>query len=140
MPVKWEILHRPHDLLITVLAEGLIRLGVISQSLDEALDPETGDLRKVCTTPATGSALTSTCRCVQAVAPLVSLSQVCASPSNPAYFGAWRPDVDCPERYANIRIRIEDDVLITTDGPVVLMTDCPKSIDDILNIVGQDLA
>ena len=29
------------------------------------------------------------------------------------YFGAWRPDVDCPERYANIGIRIEDDVLIT---------------------------
>ena len=26
------------------------------------------------------------------------------------YFGAWRPDVSCPPRYADIGIRIEDDV------------------------------
>ena len=54
------------------------------------------------------------------------------------YFGAWRPDVDCPERYANIGIRIEDDVLITAEGPVVLTADCPKTIDDIERIVGTD--
>ncbi len=55
------------------------------------------------------------------------------------YFGAWRPDVDCPERYANIGIRIEDDVLITAEGPVVLTADCPKTIEDIERIVGNDL-
>ena len=54
------------------------------------------------------------------------------------YFGAWRPDVDCPERYANIGIRIEDDVLITQDGPVVLTEDCPKTVEDIERIVGHD--
>ena len=52
------------------------------------------------------------------------------------YFGAWRPDVECPERYANLGIRIEDDVLITKDGPDVL-SDCPKTIDNIEAIVGQ---
>ena len=53
------------------------------------------------------------------------------------YFGAWRPDVTCPERYANIGIRIEDDVLITDDGPVVLTADCPKTIEEIEAIMGS---
>ena len=53
------------------------------------------------------------------------------------YFGAWRPDVDCPERYANIGIRIEDDVLVTNGDPDVLTNSCPKTIDDIERIVGS---
>ncbi len=55
------------------------------------------------------------------------------------YFGAWRPDVDCPERYSNIGIRIEDDVLITDDGPVILTDDCPKTVEAIESIVGVPL-
>ena len=53
------------------------------------------------------------------------------------YFGAWRPDVDCPERYANIGIRIEDDVLVTNGVPDVLTSSCPKTIGDIERIVGS---
>ena len=53
------------------------------------------------------------------------------------YFGAWRPDVDCPQRYANIGIRIEDDVLVTNGDPDVLTSSCPKTIDDIERIVGS---
>jgi Xaa-Pro aminopeptidase len=52
------------------------------------------------------------------------------------YFGAWRPDVKCPEKYADIGIRIEDDVLITSGDPDVLSSDCPKSITEIESIVG----
>jgi Xaa-Pro aminopeptidase len=47
--------------------------------------------------------------------------------------------VDCPERYANIGIRIEDDVLITTDGPQILTEDCPKTIEDLESIIGRPL-
>ena len=50
---------------------------------------------------------------------------------------AWRPDVDCPERYANIGIRIEDDVLVTDGDPDVLTASCPKTIADIERIVGS---
>ena len=51
------------------------------------------------------------------------------------YFGAWRPDIDCPMRYANIGIRIEDDA-IGGSNCVVLASMCPKTINDIESIVG----
>jgi Xaa-Pro aminopeptidase len=52
------------------------------------------------------------------------------------YFGGWRTDIEIPERYSGIGIRIEDDILVTDDGPVVLSASCPKSIVDIESIVG----
>ena len=36
----------PHEVARKALAEGLIRLGVIQQTLDEALDVETGELHQ----------------------------------------------------------------------------------------------
>ena len=47
------------------------------------------------------------------------------------HFAAWRTDVDVPDRYAGIGVRIEDDILITNDGPVNLTKGCPAEIDDI---------
>jgi len=34
-------------------------------------------------------------------------------------------------RYRGIGIRIEDDVLITDNGPDVLTAECPKEVEDI---------
>ena len=53
------------------------------------------------------------------------------------YFADWRGDIEIPERYSGIGIRIEDDVLVTEDGPVVLSASCPKEIIEIENIVGS---
>ncbi|KAJ8962024.1 hypothetical protein NQ314_005806 [Rhamnusium bicolor] len=42
-----------------------------------------------------------------------------------------------PKQYHGIGIRIEDDVLITVNGPLVLSRKCPKHIDDIEKIIAQ---
>lgn len=44
---------------------------------------------------------------------------------------------DVPEKYRGIGIRIEDDILVTEDGPVNLTEACPKHPDDIEKILAQ---
>ncbi|XP_076809878.1 xaa-Pro aminopeptidase 3-like isoform X1 [Clavelina lepadiformis] len=40
-------------------------------------------------------------------------------------------DIDVSEEYRGIGIRIEDDVAVTSDGPLVLTGACPKDVDEI---------
>ena len=54
------------------------------------------------------------------------------------YFGAWRDDVEIDAKWAGIGVRIEDNVLITEDGPVVLTAKCPKQITEIEALVGSN--
>ena len=128
----------PHTAARRVLAEGLIRLGVIKQDLDEALSAD-GELN-TWYMHNTGHWLGLDVHDVGIYRPdgdarLLEEGMVLTVEPG-LYFGAWRPDVDCPERYANIGIRIEDDVLVTKDGPDVLSSDCPKTIANIESIVG----
>ena len=128
----------PHKAARRVLAEGLIKLGVIQQSLDEALGAE-GDLSKWYMHN-TGHWLGIDVHDVGVYRPddePRSFEEGMVITVEPGlYFGSWRPDVECPEKYANIGIRIEDDVLVTKDGPDVLSSDCPKTIEKIEAIVG----
>lgn len=48
---------------------------------------------------------------------------------------AVEPIIDIPEQ--NLHVRIEDTVLITEDGPVVLSAHVPKEIDEVLALVGR---
>ncbi len=47
-------------------------------------------------------------------------------------------DLDVPERWKGIGVRIEDDVLCTNGEPDVLTGTIPKEIDDVEAIVGSD--
>jgi len=132
----------PHEAARRVLAEGLIRLGVIQQTLDEALDLDSGDLRKwyMHNTSHWIGLDVHDAGVYKPGGVARSLEPgMCLTIEPGLYFGAWRPDVDCPERYANIGIRIEDDILITKDGPVILTEDCPKTIEEIETIVGTPM-
>lgn len=51
------------------------------------------------------------------------------------YIAADRDDV--PEQYKGIGVRIEDDVLITADGPDMLTKDCPKTIEEIEALMAE---
>ena len=132
--------NQPHEVARNVLAEGLIRLGIINQSLEDALDSQTGQLKNWYMHN-TGHWLGLDVHDVGVYKPdgtprLLEAGMVLTVEPG-LYFGAWRPDVDCPERYANIGIRIEDDVLVTDDEPDVLTKRCPKTIADIEGIVGS---
>jgi len=51
------------------------------------------------------------------------------------YFPAH--DMELPEALRGIGIRIEDDVLVTDAEPEVLTAACPKNIDEVEDLVGQ---
>ena len=47
-------------------------------------------------------------------------------------------DVRVPEEYRGIGIRIEDDILVSEDGPIVLTQDIPKTVEDIESLMGEN--
>ena len=131
--------NAPHEAAKRVLAEGLINLGVITQSLEDSLDATDGQLKDWYmhnTSHWIGLDVHDVGVYVPNGEPRLLESGMCLTIEPGLYFGAWRPDVDCPEKYANIGIRIEDDILVTDNGPVVLTDMCPKTIDEIESIVG----
>ncbi|DAC52038.1 MAG TPA: M24 family metallopeptidase [Candidatus Poseidoniaceae archaeon] len=130
----------PHEAARRVLAEGLIRLGIIDQSLDDALDLENGQLKNWYmhnTSHWIGLDVHDVGVYLPNGEPRTLQPGMCLTIEPGLYFGAWRPDVDCPQRYSNIGIRIEDDVLIGENGPIVLTERCPKTIAEIESIVGK---
>ncbi len=50
----------------------------------------------------------------------------------------FRPGKDVPQHLENIGIRIEDDVVVTADGPRVLTEAAPKTARDIEEAMGGD--
>lgn len=133
--------NAPHDAARKVLAQGLIDLGIITQSLEDALCMENGQL-KTWYMHNTGHWIGLDVHDVGIYKPngepRLLEEGMCLTVEPGLYFAAWRPDVKCPERYSNIGIRIEDDVLVTASGPDVLSKDCPKTIDDLESIIGKN--
>ncbi|MDA8545360.1 aminopeptidase P N-terminal domain-containing protein [Candidatus Poseidoniales archaeon] len=132
----------PHEAARKVLAEGLIKIGVISQTLDEALDSKSGQLKDWYmhnTSHWIGLDVHDVGIYLPNGEPRTLQPGMCLTIEPGLYFGAWRPDVDCPVRYSNIGIRIEDDILVGEKGPIVLTERCPKTITEIESIVGKNV-
>ena len=133
-----------HKAASEVLARGLIDLGILNCSYEEAIGKNLeGEYRKYFM-HGTGHMLGLDVHDVgggrQGGKPGPELSPGMVVTVEPGlYFASWRDDISVPKKYSGIGVRIEDDVLITEDGPVVLTEMCPKTIDEIESIVGSAL-
>lgn len=123
----------PNRQAMLVLAQGLIDLGILKVSLDEALDPANEFYRRYT---------------LHNVSHMLGLDvHDCAHARAEAYrFGTLREgmvltiepgiylqpdDATVPERFRGIGVRIEDDVAVTADGPDVLSAALPTRADAI---------
>ena len=137
----WADMHKAAS---EVLAKGLIDLGILDCSYEEALGKNfDGEYRKFFM-HGTGHMLGLDVHDVgggrQGGKPGPELTPGMVVTVEPGlYFASWRDDISVPKKYSGIGVRIEDDVLITEDGPVVLTEMCPKTIDEIESIVGSAL-
>ena len=137
----WSAMHHATS---HVLAQGLIDLGILDCSLEEALGDDYNGLYRQFFMHGTGHLLGLDVHDVGGgrqgdEGPERTLSPGMVLTIEPGlYFGAWREDIEIDTKWAGIGIRIEDDVLITTDGPVVLTSKCPKEVADIEAIVGNN--
>lgn len=121
--------NAPHEAALRVLAQGLIDLGLIEGPLDEAI--EDGRFRRFFM-HRTGHWLGMDVHDVgdyKIDGEWRQLEPGMVLTVEPGLYIAAAPDVD--ERYWNIGVRIEDDVLVTRDGRDVLTKDVPKSVAEI---------
>ena len=139
--VPWSAMHHATS---RVLAQGLIDLGILNCSLEEALGDDFNGLYRQFFMHGTGHLLGLDVHDVGGgrqgdEGPERILTPGMVLTIEPGlYFGAWREDIAIDPKWAGIGIRIEDDVLITTDGPVVLTSKCPKEVADIEALVGNN--
>lgn len=124
-----------NDAGVRVLVEGLIGLGLLTGSADEHLEKQT---HKRFTVHRLGHWLGLDTHDVGSYRldgdwrPLEPGMVVTIEP------GLYLPDeLDIPERFRNISVRVEDDVLITAGGPDVLSAAVPKSVHSIEQLMAQ---
>lgn len=118
-----------HDVAVRILSEGMIECGLLEGTIDEAIESEsykqfymhrTGhwlglDVHDVGSGFADGKAR--------------PLEEGFVLTVEPGIYVAQNADVD--PSFRGIGIRIEDDILVTADGPRNLTADVPKTVDAI---------
>ncbi len=131
-----------HEAASKVLAQGLIDLGILDCTLQEALGDDFDGPYRNYFMHGTGHLLGLDVHDVgggrqgdDGPSPVFSNGMILTVEPG-LYFASWRTDVSIPERYSGIGVRIEDNILITENGPIVLTSSCPKEIDEIEAIIG----
>jgi len=124
---------QPHEAAVRVLAQGLVDLGLLSGGVEQAIETEaykkfymhrTGHWLGLDVHDAGDYKLNGQWRALQP-GMVLTVEPGC-------YI---RAGDGVPERFANIGVRIEDDVLVTDDGHEVLTTAVPKAPGDIENLM-----
>jgi len=127
--------HDYHKVAERVLAQGFIDIGLLSGSLDEVL--ESGRYRQFYMHRA-GHWLgmdVHDAGLYQVHGESMKLAPGMVLTVEP---GAYiRPADNVPERFWNIGVRIEDDVLVTADGVENLTASTPKTVADVEAAVGK---
>ncbi len=126
----------PHEAAVRVLAQGMIDFGLCQGSLDKVI--EAGDYKRFYM-HRTGHWLgldvhdAGEYKLDGKWRPLKEGMTLTVEPG--CYI---RPGEGVPKAYWNVGVRIEDDVLVTTDGCEVITAETPKSIAAIEALVGKD--
>ncbi len=122
-----------HLAAVTVLAENLDRWGLLPVSLEEALATEGQHHRRWMPHGTSHHLGLDVHDCAQAKRELYLdgiLTEGMIFTIEPGlYFKA--EDLAVPEEYRGIGVRIEDDILMTADGPVNLSAALPRNPDDV---------
>ena len=132
-----------HDATSRVLAQGLIDLGILNCTFEESLGGNFDGLYRQFFMHGTGHFLGLDVHDVGGGRQGDDKPERVLTPGmiltiEPGlYFGAWREDINIDSKWARIGVRIEDDILITESGPVVLTAKCPKQITEIEALVGS---
>ena len=118
-----------HAEVVKILTKGLIKLGLLKGKLENVLKKE--DYKKFYmhnTGHWMGLDVHDPCEYLEDKKP-VKLEPGMIFTVEPGLY--IKADKSIPKKFHNIGIRIEDDILITKKGPVVLTSGAPKDIIDI---------
>jgi len=122
-------LDEVHERSVTVIARGLVELGIIEGPVDKAIEKQRYkpwfmhrtshylgmDVHDVGTYHVEGKSRPLEAGMVITVEPGIYIS----------------PGAEVPEQYRGIGVRIEDDVLVAPEGPTVLSAAIPKTAGDV---------
>ncbi|HXP93716.1 MAG TPA: aminopeptidase P N-terminal domain-containing protein [Candidatus Binatia bacterium] len=125
-----------HQTALRVLCEGLIDLGILKGSVDEALEQGS---HKDFYMHRTGHFIGIDVHDVGRYRAEDDSSRILepgmVMTVEPGLY--FHRDVACDERFKGIGVRIEDDILCSVDGPVNLSPNIPKEIGEIESLVGS---
>ncbi len=125
-----------HDVTVKILTEGLVSLGLLKGTTEENIEKE--EYKKYFmhrTSHWLGMDVHDVGKYRKNGEWRVLQEGMVLTVEPGLYIGA-NDDI---EAFRNIGIRIEDDVLVTSEGPVVLSKACPKEISDLENLIGTGI-
>jgi Xaa-Pro aminopeptidase len=127
-----------HDVAVSVLVEGMITLGLLSGSKQEAL--ETGSFRRFYmhrTSHWLGMDVHDVGRYHQQGAPRPLEPGFVLTIEPGLYIADNAQNADVDARFRGIGVRIEDDILVTASGRDNLTHDIPKTVDELTSILSD---